>query len=223
MFKRDKFKIGQVVRINDGVKDEDFDEEIGGWHGRIREIDAGNQLILIEFDSITLRNMPIEYVERCEEEGMSWAEYYIGFDDVMPVEPRDTKTDVKAAAGELAAQAGWAYLGEEGRAINAVLADIDIDDEMAQMEAWYDYFEEVLSFPFRAVVDEFQERGSPLRAGDRVHVLGLADADDLYGVLVNVKRQFSKLVFPLCDLKALDETSPNYDPVYLYALWFANR
>jgi hypothetical protein len=48
MFKRDKFKIGQVVRINDGVKDEDFDEEIGGWHGRIREIDAGNQLILIE-------------------------------------------------------------------------------------------------------------------------------------------------------------------------------
>jgi hypothetical protein len=24
--------------------------------------------------------MPIEYVETCEEEGMSWAEYYIGFD-----------------------------------------------------------------------------------------------------------------------------------------------
>ena len=217
------FKIGQSVRINDGVKEEMSGLDIGGWHGRIRELDPASKIMLIAFDSVTLRGLPLEYVDQCEEEGLDWAEYYIGYDEVAPAPARDTEAEAEAAADEIAAQAGWAYLGEEGREINAVLAGVDIDDEMGQMEAWYAYFEETLTLPFTAVVDEAQERGSPVRAGDRVKVLALADADDLYGVLVKVKRQFRTFIFPLCDLKAVDEASSNYHPVYLYALWFANR
>ena len=138
-------------------------------------------------------------------------------------EARDTAEDVESAASEVAAQAGWAYLGEEGRAINAILADIDIEDDLAQMEAWRDHFAASLTFPFKAVVDEVQGGRSPVGAGDKVTVLALEDVDDLYGVLVRVKHKFSAFSLPLCDLKALDKASPNYEPVYLHALWFANR
>lgn len=223
MSQQETFKLGQTVRIKDGIKDADFDVDIGGWQGRIIELDPNKQIMLIAFDSITLRNMEQDYVARCEEDGMDWAQYYIGYDDVTLAEARDTAEDVANAAAEVAAQAGWAYLGKEGQAINAILADIDIEDEMGQMEAWRDYFARTLTFPFKAVVDESQGSRSPVEAGDRVTVLALADVDDLYGVIVRVKRKFSTFSLPLCDLKALDEASPNYEPVYLHALWFANR
>jgi hypothetical protein len=223
MAQQDTFQIGQTVRIKDGIKDEDFDIDIGGWQGRIIELDPNEQMLLIAFDSITLRSMGMAYVDRCEEEGLDWAEYYIGYDDVTLAEARDTAEDVENAAAEVAAQAGWAYLGEEGQAINAILADIDMEDELAQMEAWRDHFAASLTFPFKAVVDEAQGGRSPVRAGDKVTVLALEDVEDPYGVLVRVKHKFSTFSLPLCDLKALDEASPNYEPVYLYALWFANR
>lgn len=80
--------------------------DIGGWQGRIIELDPDGQLMLIAFDSITLHRMDEDYTDRCEEEGLSWAEYYIGYDDVTLVETRDTAADVEKAAAELAAQAG---------------------------------------------------------------------------------------------------------------------
>lgn len=91
------------------------------------------------------------------------------------------------------------------------------------MEAWHDHFEKCLTFPFKAVVDEAQEQRSPVGAGDRVTVSALKEIDDPYGVMMRVKRKFSPFRLPLCDLKALDEASPNYEPVNLYTMWFANR
>ena len=223
MTRQETFKLGQTVRINDGIKDEDFDVSIGGWQGRIVELDPNEKMMLIAFDSITLRSMGLDYIEKCEEEGMDWAQYYIGYDEVTLAAARDSAADVENVVAELVAQAGWVYLGEEGRAINAVLSGIDIEDELAQMVAWRDHFEKSLTFPFKAVVDEAQERRSPVRAGDRVKVLALDEVDDLYGVMVRVKQKFSTFSLPLCDLKALDEASPNYQPVYLHAVWFANR
>jgi hypothetical protein len=217
------FQIGQSVQVKEGVKEQDSGLDMTGWHGRIRELDPHNKLMLIAFDSATLRGLPLEFVEQCEEEGLDWTTYYIGYGEVEPAPARDSEADAEAAADEIAAQVGWAYLGEDGRAINAILDDVDIEDDMGQMEAWYDHFEQSLTFPFTAVVDEVQERGSPVGAGDQVEVLALADADDLYGVLVKIKRRLKTFIFPLCDLKAIDKNSPNYRPVYLYALWFANR
>lgn len=224
MFRKSKFKLGQTVRVKDGYRDEEMDISLTGWHGRITELRADDRILCFALDSITLRSLPPDYVETSEEDGLDWTSYYIGYDDVEPARARDTQTDVETAVGELAAQAGWAYLGEEGRAINEVLADIDIDDTWEQMKAWRAHFEKTLKFPFGAVVDEWQGPRSLVRGGDRVRVVGIEDVvDDMYGVLVHVKRKSRRLVLPLCDLKALDEKSVNYEPVYLYALWFANR
>jgi hypothetical protein len=71
-------------------------------------------------------------------------------------------------------------------------------------------------------VDEFQERG-PLRAGDRLTVLGIEDTDDLYGVIVSCRRGRQRYDFPLADLAAVDESSPNATTIQEYRVWFANR
>ena len=220
-----KFQIGETVRVKDGVKEVDMGFEMGGWYGRISELDPDKKIMLIAFDSLTLRQMSMDYIEKCEEEGMSWESYYLEYDDVLPAPARDSKAEVKAAVAELSAQAGWAFLGEEGREINAILADVDVDDEMGQLEAWYDHLARTLKFPFKTEVSEWQDPGSLTRGGDILQVAALKSVDDLRGVLVRVKRKrdHRTFVFPLCDLEVLDKSSPNHNPVQLYAVWFANR
>lgn len=80
------FKLGDSVRFKDGQQDEQLGTDIGGWQGRIAKIDAKHRMLLVEFDSVTLNRLPREYLEECEEEGLSWSEYYIEFHNVELVQ-----------------------------------------------------------------------------------------------------------------------------------------
>ena len=86
---------------------------------------------------------------------------------------------------------------------------------------WENYLSENLTFPFKAFIDEFQERG-PLRSGDKIIVEKIIDEDDFYGVLVKVKRGREYFDFPLCDIAAQDKKSANYKVLDGYRTWFAN-
>jgi hypothetical protein len=147
---------------------------------------------------------------------------YLEAQEVELTTPRDTEEDVAQVIEELQKKHAWSWVGEEGRRIQQVLADVDADDEMATLEAWEDYLEENLTFPFAAEIDEWQERG-PLQAGDRVKVMGIGLVDDLYGIIVDVRRERGKYAFPLCDLEVVGEDSPNHQIVEDYRVWFANR
>ena len=58
----------------------------------------------------------------------------------------------------------------------------------------------------------------------QIHTLdGIVEADDHYGVLVDVTSGRERFVFPLCDLNVRDRKSANYMPVKDYCVWFANR
>jgi hypothetical protein len=94
--------------------------------------------------------------------------------------------------------------------------------DIEAFNAWSEYLEKHLSFPLEAKVSEVQRRG-PLQAGDLVKVIGIRDFEDMYGILVDVRVGYRKFVFPLCDLEAVDESSPNYELIDDYAVWFANR
>jgi hypothetical protein len=117
---------------------------------------------------------------------------------------------------------GDSRLGEPGKRIQQILAGVDPDDEVEVIERWGDYLEQHLSFPFDAVVDEFQERG-PLRAGDKVSVKRISLVDDFYGIIVELRRGRKKYDFPLCDLAATNKQSPNAQLIQDYRVWFANR
>jgi len=84
----------------------------------------------------------------------------------------------------------YSWLGEEGKRIQKILADVDPDDEIEVIETWGAYLEHHLTFPFEAVVDEWQERG-PLRAGEKVNVKKISLVDDfLYSHIMALSRSY---------------------------------
>jgi len=214
------FEIGDSVAVKPGVKDPDFGIEIGGWQGRIiQEPDAKNR-VMIAWDSVTLRAMPEESIVQSEEQGLDWTQTGLEAQEIVLAEPRDSEQDVALAVNELTARYAWSWLGEQGRRIQQVLAGED--DDVDGLYAWEEYLSEHLTFPFEAVVDEFQERG-PLQAGDRLKVTGIGLVDDLYGVVVDVRLGRRKYAISLCDLEVVDRDSPNYQIVHDYSVWFANQ
>jgi hypothetical protein len=74
---KEPFKVGDSVRVKEGVNDPNNpDWNIAGWQGRIIEIiEVNPPMILIEWDSITLKNMQASIVEECVTEGLDWAQY----------------------------------------------------------------------------------------------------------------------------------------------------
>ena len=72
------------------------------------------------------------------------------------------------------------------------------------------------------MVDEYQDRG-PLQAGDQVKVLSISAIDDSYGLIVRLRLGHQQYDFPLCNLKVVDQSSPNSQLVDDYRTWHANR
>ncbi len=56
---KEPLEVGDSVRVKDGYEDPDnLDWNIAGWQGRLTEIiEVNPPMILVEWDSITLKNM----------------------------------------------------------------------------------------------------------------------------------------------------------------------
>jgi hypothetical protein len=214
-------KIGDSVIVKPSVQDPDFGISVGGWQGRISEVLEDGKLICIDWDSLTLKDIPDSMIASCEEDGMTWSQMYLYTTEVELATSRDSEEDVTQTMSQIEAHHKWDHLGEEGRRIQQILAHVDPDDELAILEAWDVHLRKVLSFPFEAEVAESQER-SQLREGDQVTVQGIADIDDLYGILAEIKYKGEVQAFPLCDLEAKDTKSSNQGHVHLYDVWFSN-
>ncbi|OCL25453.1 hypothetical protein U472_13980 [Orenia metallireducens] len=94
---------------------------------------------------------------------------------------------------------------------------------MATLYAWGKHLKEVLDFPFETEVFEYQEKGGPLKQGDRLNVKKIKMVDDLYGIIIEGREGREIYHFPLCNLEAIDKESSNYKYLDDYAVWFANR
>lgn len=215
-------KIGDSLRVKDGFVDDELGQEMSGWQGRVKELypDAGSALIA--FDSITIEQLPSTYIDQCEEDGYSWTEYGFGLEWLEPAEPRDKEQDAATVERTVSKYYRYAHLGSEGRDINKILSGIPPGDIMADLQAWEEHLLQHLEFPFAATVDELMTRG-PLRVGDRVKVHDIEMVDDMYGIIVKLRRSREVFRHPLGDLAVIDESSSTHDLVQLYRVWFANR
>jgi len=224
-----KFNIGDSAVVKPDVHDPDMGGDMGGWQGRICEIrtpDDDKSTVSIEWDSITLNNIPESVIVHCELEGLDWSVMGLFADEVTKIASRDTKADVERIKARLAQQYRWISIGNDeaqGRRIQAVLNSAKRSDEMGAFEAWEQHLKANLKLPFKAEVYESQEHG-PIRSGDRVTVLDFDDyLDDLRGIIVDIKHKRGHFSFPLCDLIPVDEASENHQHSHDYNVWFANR
>lgn len=210
-----RIKIDDSVKVRNGIMCPDDDSLcIGGWQGRVFEID---EAVGIRWDSITLKQIPHKYIRQSEEDGLDWAEMYLETDEIESAPARDTEEEADNVREKMESTFFWLSEGKEGERILKVIANAD--DEV---EAWHGYLTQTLKFPFEAKVSEPQDKGQ-LNQGDVVQIQNIGEADEHYGVLAEVVYDRKKLVFPMCDLTAKDKQSPNYLPLKDYCVWFANR
>ena len=212
------FSIGDSVKVKEGIMcPKDDSMCIGRWQGRVSGIEEDDNIVEIYWDSITLKQLPREYIKKSEEKGLGWTEMYLSAYEIEPASPRDSEATTNNVREEMESKFSWLGMDKEGERIFEVIADAD--DEV---ETWARHLEQVLVFPFEAKVSEPQDEG-PLDDGDEVQVHGITEADEHYGILVDVTCWQQRFVFPLCDLTVQQRKSPNYTPVKDYCVWFANR
>jgi hypothetical protein len=104
------FTIGSSVRFKPGFREYHFDRfDMGGWEGRIIEIfdsknpdgSEGEIHVDLDFDSITLRQLPVKFIEMCMEEFIDFRGIDTWVYHLEAAKPRDTKEEVIAARLEL--------------------------------------------------------------------------------------------------------------------------
>ena len=182
------------------------------------------EVVVIDWDSITLKNMDASIITRCEQEGLDWTKMYLLADEITLTKPRDKIKDVKKVIEELHKNYCWVGLDEEGVRIQKVLLGIDPTDYESALQAWKEHLEKKLKFPIKAEVVELMDRGS-LRIGDRVIIYGVDEFfDTMRGLFAKLTHDNShEFLFPLADLEVLNKKSKNYQPIKDYVVWYANR
>ncbi len=219
------FKVGNSVKVKEGMPCPDMEDLIiGGWQGRVTEVYEyeGDSMLSIQWDSLTLQNIPGHYIIESEQEGWDWCNFNLLFEDVEPASPRDTESDVDRVYSELSFKYEYVHLGEEGLRIQKILGGVDSQSEWAAFRAWESYLKTTLKFPFDAEVSEAQDHGH-LRQGNKVQVTKMLEVLEMYGIIVELRHQKRKYQHPLCDLEVLHKKSSNYQPLEDYCIWFANR
>ena len=90
------FRVGDCVIVKPGVTDPDMGDDISGWQGRIAAIYSDTIThIEINWDSVTLKNMPESVIARCKEQGLDWSTMGLDADDVTRTAARDAEADVR--------------------------------------------------------------------------------------------------------------------------------
>ena len=222
-----KLKIGDSVIVNQGVKEPDLEEfELGGWQGRVVDVDTEsnkqNNLITIEWDSLTLDQIPSDYIVQSEVDGLAWNMMTLYESEMQKTIPRDTKENVKKAEDKLSDKYYWESNGEKGLRISKILQGVNPQDEMKCLKKWFDHLNKELTFPIQAIVSD-SEYNALIKNGDKVLIKSLPDIVDMYGILASIRLNGKKYMFQLCDLKVIDKSKAEFQLIEDYRFWFANN
>lgn len=92
--KTSKFKHEDVVRVLPGIKDPDFRTNIGGWTGKVEEInlsESGSWLYTIRWNQDTLSVAGDDYIDKCESENLNFEIIDLEENDLELVENAENK------------------------------------------------------------------------------------------------------------------------------------
>lgn len=220
-------KKGESVVVRQGVKAPNLEEfEIGGWQGQVVEIDKSsgkdNELITIEWDTLTLIKMPSDYINQSEIDGLDWSSMVLYVSDLEKSVSRDSKGNVRKVKDKISEKYHWVSLGQEGIRISMILDGVDPHNEMKCLQRWVEHLDKELTFPIQAMVSESVDNWL-IKSGDKVLIKALPHIVDMYGVIASIRLNRKKYELPLCNLKVIDKDLTDFQLINDYRIWFANR
>jgi len=98
-------KMGDSVIVKPSVQDPDFGTSIGSWQGRVSEVLEDGKLVCIDWDSLTLKDIPNSMIAKCEEDGLAWSQMYLQTTEVEL--SRDTEEGVTQIMSQIQAYVVW--------------------------------------------------------------------------------------------------------------------
>ncbi len=213
---------GTCVKVKEGIMDPDTHRyHLSGWQGRIagtEKDENGETIVQIEWDSITLKNMPAAFIRESIGDGYEYGEMYLSEHDVIVVRCRDTIQDSLKARETIDRENEWVELGEQGQRISHVVASAK--DDFQRMEAWQEHLESNMKLPLRV---KYTGRSTQdLRHGDEVTLLAVLDYDDLRGLIGSGKVNRRSVSLLLCEVEVVEENEASL-ALQDYIVWFANR
>ncbi len=219
-----QFKLGDAFKVRKGVKDPDFPElDLSGWQGRMVEFNVEDSIVLLEWDSITLKGMEEKYIEMSIDEDLDYFYMSLELSEVEKTKTRDTPELVKEVQDEMMQKYGFTEVIEiRDEVIAEILDGIPDHDIMAKINAWKTYFDKELAFPMDMIVAESQEKGK-IKQGDKVQVTSLSEyLDEMCGIFATGECKKQKIEIPFADLEIADEEHKHFQLLRDYRVWFAN-
>jgi len=233
--------IDSSVKVKEGIVCPDNENyNIGGWQGRVIDIEENN--IEIEWDSVTLQQMPVDYIVESFDNDLDYSSMVLYTDEVEETQARDKKVDVLKMQEKLDKQFGGSEIDEiEGR-IEGILKSDDLSVNEENLEVYREYLTKNISKAcILTGIENFSWEEPYILGGwdrreyeelkkvnpsytDHFQFIELEEVDERIGLTVKVKRVSDGNLFslPLCDLEAVDENSENYQLVADYSFWKTN-
>ncbi len=239
-------KIGDSVKVKQGILDPDLNQfDMSGWQGRVTDIAPNNETNLIEiaWDSITLEQLPKEFIANSIEDGYAYFSMILGKEDVELAKPRDKESDAEKQLERLEEHYGHRTFDEQERRITKILSDDDLSVTEENQNTYFNYLQKNLQKPILLTgAEDFPWEEKYILGGwskkeyeklkktqpsytDKFEFIELSeDLDEKYGIIAKVKRTTDKKLFmlPLWDLKCVDRSSKNYELISDYAFWMTN-
>lgn len=213
------FRVGDTVRVRNGVKDNDFpDIPLGGWAAVVTDVhDDG--MFTVRWTAETLAAIHPVIRKRCETDGLDFETYWLGAVDLEPddggplviEQPREITTRPLSDQEE----------DDRVRMVFGLTSNDPLPDVNDETLAVYrEFLSAKLVFPFTAEHDDDSGHRDP------VQVIGLGDPDDplideSYGILCEGRLDGRIVTLPLSDLAAARAT-PQRQLIEDYSRWFRN-
>jgi hypothetical protein len=231
------FKIGDYVKVKKGILCSDnADYIIEDWQGKIIKtsvIVQKESLVLIKWDSLTLKNMPENFIIESIQEDLKFEEMYLDINEIVHTSCRDKDQDEDEIVNQINKKydhiqpkiggTGNDELDKQEHRIAEILKGINRNNENKIEEKWEEYLDSNLKFPFEAIIIDRDEDTGVLDNGDIVIVKKIQGTFDLYGIVVEIRKGRKKYEIPLCELEVHNKSSDNYIMIEDYNLWFANN
>ncbi|MGK0363955.1 MAG: hypothetical protein ACI85O_001009 [Saprospiraceae bacterium] len=239
-------KIGNFIKVKDGVKEPDANVDMNGWTGRIIELgDFPN----IEWDNETLQNLPHEFTHQCEVEGLGMTEYNLAPDDFEIVDKgQDYSKDARAKIiREIHSRHEGAINENDDEEVmyGEILGTNRINVTLENLSHYEEYLDENLSDDVRLTgmevfsweerfffgehsKTEYQKlrktRPSYKDEFKLVEIIEPSKASIDHDLLVKVRRVSDRKMFdlPLSWLAAIDAQSDDYALLEAYSSWAVN-
>ena len=219
-----RFNVGDEVRVCSCFIDPDYEDlTIGGWAGRIAEVQNGaTPTFLVRWSNQTLEKQSSIYLKRCKRDGLDCNEMWLEEGELQPVlgGPLTIERPKSVVSRPLS-------MNDQDDRIRAVF-ELTSDDPLPEADdeslvAYGKYLANKLSFPFEA---KYSFETGPFQSKIySITVLGLLDLDDFpsdgYGLFCKARREGKLIELPLAEVE-VGKRDPNRRLIEDYSCWFIN-